>query len=69
MLPDYLRDVVGKGGGGGEGGGEGSLSCALEPTPVSTVSGKKLTLLLPSTSRTSEAGQKLPTKDQLYPPY
>ena len=35
----------------------------------STVSGKKLALLLPSTSGTSEAGRKLPTKCHLYHPY
>ena len=41
---------------------------ALEPnlpTAVSTVSGKKLVLSLPSTLGTSEAGQMLPTTGQL----
>ena len=35
------------------------------PSAVLTASGKKLTLSLPSTSGTPEAGQKLPTKNQL----
>ena len=78
MLPDGLMDVTGSG-------KECAQHFPSEETPasiselpapeptlpkaVSTVSGNKLTLSLPSTTRTSEAGQKLPTKDQLYPPY
>ena len=77
MLPDGLRDVI------GEGGKQWVQHLSSEETPasiiefpapeptlltaVSTVSGKKLTLSLPSTSMTSEAGQKLPTKDKRYP--
>ena len=39
------------------------------PTSVSTASEKKLMLSLQSTSGTHEAGQKPPTKDQLYSSY
>ena len=64
MLPHGLRGVV-------WGRGKECVQHLLsENTPaVSTATGKKLTLLLPSTSRASEAGQKPPTKDQLYPAY
>ena len=77
MLPDGLRDVVGEEEGMcsalmSEETPASIASIPVLPAPestllaaVSTVSGKKLTLSLPSTSRTTEAGQKLPTKYQL----
>ena len=39
------------------------------PTAVSAASWKKQTVSLPSTSGNHDAGQKQPTKDQLYSPY
>ena len=48
---------------------ETPASIAELSAPVSTASGKKLALSPPSNSGTSEASRKLPTKDQIYPPY